>query len=40
LQGAMNMDRKIKALDALVEYKSIMNYFNSVDAHFYLPKGG
>lgn len=40
LQGTMNMDRKIKALDALVEYKSIMNYFNSIDAHFYLPKGG
>jgi hypothetical protein len=28
LKGALNMDKKIKALDTLVETKSITNYFN------------
>ena len=39
LKGALNMDKKIKALDTLVETKSITNYFNQTGRAFYISAG-
>lgn len=39
LKGALNMDKKIKALDTLVETKSIINYFNQTGRAFYISAG-
>lgn len=39
LKGALDMDKKIKALDTLVESKSIMNYFNQTGKSFYISAG-
>ena len=39
LKGTLNMDKKIKALDTLVETKSITNYFNQTGKSFYISAG-
>lgn len=39
LSGALNMDKRIKALDTLVETKSITNYFNQAGKSFYISAG-
>ena len=39
LKYSLNMDKKIKALDTLVETKSITNYFNQTGRAFYISAG-